>query len=132
MTTTVPELTALASANDGEFPMLSVIHVIHVIDGRTGLRSHGGPMPVYGALFDAESVSGADYGDVLYTRGKILSVAYYLESIQKEEFKDMRTFPHVLGKGFSSHHGQVFPQASGPCITTFERKDIGMGQEEPC
>lgn len=80
MTTTVPDLTGLAAANEGEFPMLQVIHVI---DGRTGLRSHGGPMPVYGALFDEEAHSGTDYGDVLYTRGKVLSVAYYLESLQK-------------------------------------------------
>lgn len=80
MTTSVPDLTGLAAANDGAFPMLDVIHII---DGRTGLRSHGGPMPVYGALFDDEAHSGTDYGDVLYTRGKVLSVAYYLESLQK-------------------------------------------------
>lgn len=80
MTTSVPDLTGLAAANDGQFPMLDVIHVI---DGRTGLRSHGGPMPVYGALFDEESPSGTQFGDVLYTRGKVLSIAYYLESLQK-------------------------------------------------
>ncbi len=80
MTTSVPDLTGLAAAHDGQFPMLDVIHVI---DGRTGLRAHGGPMPVYGALFEEESKSGTEYGDVLYTRGKVLSIAYYLESIQK-------------------------------------------------
>ncbi|OSQ52193.1 hypothetical protein MGEO_06205 [Marivita geojedonensis] len=80
MTTSVPDLTTLAASNDGAFPMLDVIHII---DGRTGLRAHGGPMPVYGALFDEESHSNSAYGDVLYTRGKMLSVAYYLESIQK-------------------------------------------------
>lgn len=79
MTTTVPDLTGLAARNDGEFPMLQVIHIV---DGRTGLRAHGGPMPVYGALFDAEAEAGP-YGGPLYTRGKILSLAYYLESIQK-------------------------------------------------
>ncbi len=76
----VPDLTTLAASNDGEFPMLEVLHVI---DGRTGLRGHGGPMPVYGALFDQESASGTPYGDILYTRGRLLSIAYYLESIQK-------------------------------------------------
>lgn len=80
MTTSVPDLTTMAAANDGSYPMLSVIHVI---DGRTGLRAHGGPMPVYGALFDEESHSGTEYGDVLYTRGKVLSIAYYLESLQE-------------------------------------------------
>lgn len=80
ITASVPDLTTLASENEGVFPMLSVIHVI---DGRTGLRAHGGPMPVYGALFDAENRTDTPYSDVLYTRGKMLSVAYYLESIQK-------------------------------------------------
>lgn len=79
MTTAVPDLTGLAARNDGEFPMLQVIHIV---DGRTGLRAHGGPMPVYGALFDDEAGAGP-YGGPLYTRGKILSLAYYLESIQK-------------------------------------------------
>ena len=27
---------------------------VHVIDGRTRLRAHGGPMPVYGDIFGAE------------------------------------------------------------------------------
>lgn len=84
MTTSVPDLTGLSAAHDGKFPMLGVIHVI---DGRTGLRAHGGPMPVYGALFTGESENesekGSGYENVLYTRGKILSIAYYLESLQK-------------------------------------------------
>lgn len=79
MTTAVPDLTALSAENGGEFPML---RVLHVIDGRRGLRAHGGPMPVYGALFKAESGSDSPYADVLYSRGKILSIAYYLESLQ--------------------------------------------------
>jgi mono/diheme cytochrome c family protein len=77
----VPDLTALAAANDGKFPMLDVIHVI---DGRTGVRGHGGPMPVYGNVFSADGRSEADpYGSVLITRGRILSLATYLESIQQ-------------------------------------------------
>jgi mono/diheme cytochrome c family protein len=79
LTTDVPDLTTLAARNDGVFPMLQVIHVI---DGRTGLRAHGGPMPVFGALFSDDADLGP-YGGPVYTRGKILSLAYYLESIQK-------------------------------------------------
>ena len=68
-------------ANSGEFPML---RVIHIIDGRTGLRAHGGPMPTYGAVFMAESVNEmGSMGAVLETRGRILSLAMYLESIQE-------------------------------------------------
>lgn len=80
MTTSVPDLTTLSVRNDGEFPMLEVIHII---DGRTGLRAHGGPMPVYGALFESQMADAGPYGGVLYTRGRILSLAYYLESLQK-------------------------------------------------
>ena len=79
LTAEVPDLTTLAARNDGVFPMLQVIHVI---DGRTGVRAHGGPMPVFGALFSDDMDLGP-YGGPVYTRGKILSLAYYLESIQK-------------------------------------------------
>lgn len=79
MTTKVSDLTQLSANNDGEFPML---HVLHVIDGRTGLRGHGGTtMPVYGALFEGEA-GDTLFGSVIYTRAKILSLAYYLEGIQ--------------------------------------------------
>ena len=81
MTVKVPDLTQLAAMNDGKFPMLEVIHVI---DGRTGLRGHGGPMPTYGALFDEEAGNEGPLGSILYTRGKILSIAYYLEGLQNE------------------------------------------------
>ncbi|CUH66661.1 hypothetical protein TG4357_02548 [Thalassovita gelatinovora] len=79
LTTEVPDLTKLSASNDGVFPMLQVIHII---DGRTGVRAHGGPMPVFGALF-ADDADMGPYGGPVYTRGKILSLAYYLESLQK-------------------------------------------------
>ena len=65
-------------ANAGEFPML---RVIHIIDGRSGLRAHGGSMPTYGAVFMAETVNELEQmGAVLETRGRILSLAMYLGS----------------------------------------------------
>lgn len=82
MTIPAPNLTLLAKNNDGTFPMLKVIHTI---DGRSGVRSHGGPMPIFGKVF-ATSDGGAEnpYGDVLVTRGRVLSLAMYLESIQQQ------------------------------------------------
>lgn len=75
------KLAAENEANPGEFPML---RVIHVIDGRTGVRAHGGPMPTYGSVFMAQSVDEREeMGAVLETRGRILSLAMYLESIQE-------------------------------------------------
>lgn len=82
MTIPATNLVHLAKNNDGVFPMLKVIHII---DGRTGLRAHGGAMPVFGQVFTHDA-SGpmSDYGAVLETRGRVLSLAMYLESIQTE------------------------------------------------
>lgn len=76
-----PNLTLLAQNNDGVFPMLNVLHII---DGRTGLRAHGGVMPVWGRVF-SDQIGDADgpYGSVLEVRGRLLSLASYLESLQK-------------------------------------------------
>lgn len=81
MTIPSPNLTLLAQQNDGQFPMLKVIHII---DGRTGVRAHGGPMPVFGRVFGGgDGGPGDPYGSVLETRGRVLSLAMYLESLQK-------------------------------------------------
>ncbi|MCB2125217.1 MAG: c-type cytochrome [Rhodobacteraceae bacterium] len=81
MTVPSPNLTLLSQGNDGEFPMLKVIHVI---DGRTGVRAHGGAMPVFGRVFaSTEPGPNNPYGSVLEVRGRVLSLAMYLESIQQ-------------------------------------------------
>jgi len=76
-----PNLTLLARNNDGVFPMLNVLHII---DGRTGMRAHGGVMPVWGRVF-SDQIGDADgpYGSVLEVRGRVLSLATYLESLQQ-------------------------------------------------
>lgn len=79
MTIPAPNLTALSAGNDGVFPMLGVIHTI---DGRTGIRAHGGMMPVFGRVFSTDE-AGNPYGSVLEARGRVLSLALYLESIQQ-------------------------------------------------
>lgn len=76
-----PNLTLLAQANDGVFPMLNVLQVI---DGRSGARAHGGAMPIWGRVFSDEiGDSEGAYGSVLEVRGRVLSLATYIESIQK-------------------------------------------------
>ncbi len=81
LTVDIPDLTTIAARNDGEFPMLDVIHII---DGRTGVRGHGGPMPLWGDRYAFEIGDRAGpYGAELEIRGRVLSLAYYLESIQK-------------------------------------------------
>lgn len=81
MTIPAPNLTLLAQRNDGVFPMLNVIHII---DGRTGVRSHGGPMPIFGQVFSSSDPRDENpYGSVLEVRGRVLSLAMYLETIQQ-------------------------------------------------
>ena len=76
-----PNLTLLAKNNDGAFPMLKVLQII---DGRSGVRAHGGAMPLWGQVFSDEiGDSEGAYGSVLEVRGRLLSLATYLESIQK-------------------------------------------------
>ena len=81
ITDKIADLRQLSANNHDEFPML---RVIHIIDGRTGLRGHGGPMPVYGELFqgDAPDYYGP-YGAEAVVRGRMLALALYLESIQQ-------------------------------------------------
>ena len=77
-----PSLTGLSAANDGEFPML---RVIQIIDGRTGVRGHGEDgMPVWGAVY--KNPMTTEVGPIaaeIATRGRILSLALYLESLQE-------------------------------------------------
>lgn len=82
LTIGVPKLTGLSAANDGVFPMQEVIQVI---DGRTGVRGHGGEsMPVWGTAFKAQAAdTSGGYGAEIEARGRILSLALYLESIQE-------------------------------------------------
>ena len=82
MSTKVPDLTLLSQENDGVYPMLKVIQTV---DGRTGVRGHGSEMPVWGSQFKAESVGDAGvYGAEVIVRGRILSLALYVQSLQAE------------------------------------------------
>jgi len=102
LTVEVPDLTRLAANNDGVFPLLEVIHVI---DGRSGVRGHGtefpvwgtglrmtdrgdrgsdDEMPVWGDVFRAHIGEFAGpFGAETIVRGRVLNLALYLESIQR-------------------------------------------------
>ncbi len=78
----VPDLTAISARNDGTFPWL---RVVHIVDGRTGLRGHGGAMPVFGATFAGDAaVADARDGTPVIASARILAVVDYLASIQQE------------------------------------------------
>lgn len=82
MSVRVPDLTTIAQRNDGAFPFLKVVHMI---DGRSGIMAHGTEMPVWGDRFSVAMSDGmkGDLSPVYNVRGRILSLAYYLEGIQK-------------------------------------------------
>ena len=96
----VPDLTALGARNDGQFPMSEVLRII---DGRPcgpaienrpclrptqELRAHDRAMPVRGNRYKDAAVFDAGQDDMaespeLVVLGRILALAYYLESIQQ-------------------------------------------------
>lgn len=79
----VPDLTRIAARNGGEFPWLKVVHMI---DGRTGLRGHGGPMPLFGALFAGDTTAAdAPDGSPVITSARVLALTDYLAAIQVAE-----------------------------------------------
>ncbi|MBY4892274.1 cytochrome c [Rhodobacteraceae bacterium N5(2021)] len=69
------------ASGTGDGPLLDIIMFI---DGRTGIRGHGYPMPVWGDRFSSElGESAGPYGAELAIRGRVLALAEYLESIQQ-------------------------------------------------
>jgi hypothetical protein len=81
LTLDVPDLTKLSENNGGEFPMGPVIMVI---DGRSRLPAHVGPMPYFAPLFSNETMGvWSEHDSIVDANGRILLLAKYLESIQK-------------------------------------------------
>ena len=76
----VPGLTGLAAANDGVFPFLEAFAIV---DGRTGMRAHGGPMPIWGNRYKSEAENLGPYSSEIITRGRIAVLVDYLQSIQE-------------------------------------------------
>ena len=86
-----PDLTRLTERmGQDTFPMWNTVTLI---DGRSGVRAHGGEMPVWGDRFRYEALRPDNPTDgaepfmarpaELLTLGRIMAIAYYLESIQQ-------------------------------------------------
>ncbi|GAA6207955.1 hypothetical protein NBRC116601_12480 [Cognatishimia sp. WU-CL00825] len=75
------DLTVLAQANDGVFP---VLQVVTRIDGRDPLVSHGSPMPVYGDFFEgSDAFLKSELGQPIATSAPVVALVEYIESLQK-------------------------------------------------
>jgi mono/diheme cytochrome c family protein len=74
------DLTALAAAEGGVFPME---RVVRAIDGRTLILSHGGPMPLFGMILGGPSaaIDAAD-GTPVLTKAAVVDLAAWLATIQ--------------------------------------------------
>lgn len=75
------DLTRIAARNGGVFPTVAVATLVH---GRDSGRAHGNEMPIWGNRYLAESTE--NYGPFLgemVLRARILSLVFYLESIQE-------------------------------------------------
>lgn len=77
-------LRTLAAANNGAFPFSEVYQSI---DGRRDIQGHGSSeMPIWGEYFEADALPktihpGVDADEIV--QGRILSLVYYLQSIQE-------------------------------------------------
>lgn len=72
------DLTQIAKRAGGEFPFWKVYRVI---DGREDIKGHGTrDMPIWGAEF--RSQAGSNSTAEAQTRGRVLELVYYLQSIQ--------------------------------------------------
>jgi mono/diheme cytochrome c family protein len=77
----VPDLRKIAAANDGVFPFLDIFHIV---DGRTEVRAHGNPMPVFGNRYTAEAEEhGTLFGTETQARARVTELVLYLQSIQE-------------------------------------------------
>ncbi len=79
----VADLTRIAARNGGAFPLADVVRTI---DGRMQVRGHtgGGPMPVFGPILGGGSaVIDAPDGSAIETRGDVVRIAHYLETLQE-------------------------------------------------
>jgi len=75
-----PSLVSLSEDNDGAFPFEAVLTTI---DGRDGVRAHGSTMPIWGERYQSSAPSERGETGDMVARGRILSLVYYLQSIQQ-------------------------------------------------
>ena len=74
------DLTQINKRSDGTFPFW---RIYRVIDGREETKGHGtSEMPIWGAEFRSQAAGGPM--PEAYTRGRILELVYYLQSIQEK------------------------------------------------
>ena len=79
---TPPDLTQLAQRNDGDFPVRAVARHI---DGRNPLLAHGGEMPIFGPMLEADQQIALRMpsGQLMMTGLPLANVIVYLQALQE-------------------------------------------------
>lgn len=76
------DLTQISKRNGGQYPFW---RMYRIIDGREAVKGHGGgAMPLWGRVFARQEEATDPHLQDQGVRGRILSLVYYLESIQDE------------------------------------------------
>ena len=75
-----PSLVQLSQQNDGVFPFEAILTTV---DGRDGVRAHGSTMPVWGERYRTSATSERGETADMVARGRMLSLVYYLQSVQQ-------------------------------------------------
>ena len=76
------DLTVLAKNNGGNFPYPKVYRTIDGTWDKGNLRAHGSnEMPIWGDVFRRKAVGENSY---MVTKGRIMSIIQYIESLQKK------------------------------------------------
>lgn len=76
-----PDLTRLTANNDGVFP---TSRVVAQVDGRVPVLGHGGPMPIFGPVFEGQAgAMDSETGAPILTSQTMVDVVGYLETLQR-------------------------------------------------
>jgi len=78
-----PDLTGLATRNNGTFPLEAAARQI---DGRDPLLAHGGEMPLFGGVLDSDQSVPVRLpsGQTMFVGEPLANVLAYLQSIQAD------------------------------------------------
>ncbi len=81
LTIAPPDISMLRAGNDGVFP---VSVVVAKVDGRVPVLGHGGPMPIFGPVFEGKAGAlDSETGAPILTSETMVDLVAYLESMQR-------------------------------------------------
>ncbi|MDJ0858220.1 MAG: c-type cytochrome [Dinoroseobacter sp.] len=80
LTIAPPDISRLTDDNNGVFP---VSNVVAKVDGRVPVLGHGGPMPIFGPVFEGKAGAlDSETGAPILTSETMVDLVAYLETLQ--------------------------------------------------